>query len=262
MPKTRALIGDRGTTFTRSFAELLALLPLARDALHRPVRAQPRRAQQPAADGRLHAARHLELAAAVAPARPATARCTSASSSTATAGRAAHEVPPGFNDWHGTVDPSTYRFYRLHGQRERRAAPRYPGLYSTDFFAATGRRADRGGRPGAAARSSCRSPSWRPTAAGRASPTTRAGSRRRPWRRGTPTSSRRAPLPLAALVQRGRHVRQAARDAARAPPIGAVRVAADPGGLPAAAGVAAGGRRRGRLDRRDAALSRASSTTR
>ena len=21
------------------------------------------------------------------------------------------EVPPGFNDWHGTVDPSTYSYY-------------------------------------------------------------------------------------------------------------------------------------------------------
>ena len=50
------------------------------------------------------------------------------------------EVPTGWNDWHGTVDPSTYRFwgYTVNENgilRSYGTAAREPQLYSTDFFA-------------------------------------------------------------------------------------------------------------------------------
>ena len=53
------------------------------------------------------------------------------------------QVPPGFNDWHGTVDPSTYRFWGYtvneNGSLRSYGAAGEPELYSTDFLA---RRAD------------------------------------------------------------------------------------------------------------------------
>jgi N-acetylglucosamine-6-sulfatase len=49
------------------------------------------------------------------------------------------EVPPGFNDWHGTVDPSTYSFWNYtvneNGVLRTYGAAGEPELYSTDFFA-------------------------------------------------------------------------------------------------------------------------------
>ena len=50
------------------------------------------------------------------------------------------EVPTGWSDWHGTVDPSTYRFwgYTINENGTLRTygtTAREPELYSTDFFA-------------------------------------------------------------------------------------------------------------------------------
>jgi N-acetylglucosamine-6-sulfatase len=49
------------------------------------------------------------------------------------------EVPPGFNDWHGTVDPSTYSFWNYtvneNGTLRTYGAANEPEFYSTDFFA-------------------------------------------------------------------------------------------------------------------------------
>ena len=49
------------------------------------------------------------------------------------------EVPLGFNDWHGTVDPSTYSFWNYtvneNGTLRTYGAANEPEFYSTDFFA-------------------------------------------------------------------------------------------------------------------------------
>ena len=49
------------------------------------------------------------------------------------------EVPPGWNEWYGTVDPSTYRFWNYtvneNGQLVTYGADNDPAFYSTDFFA-------------------------------------------------------------------------------------------------------------------------------
>jgi N-acetylglucosamine-6-sulfatase len=48
------------------------------------------------------------------------------------------EVPPGWSEWYGTVDPSTYRFWNYtvneNGALVTYGANNEPGLYSTDFF--------------------------------------------------------------------------------------------------------------------------------
>ncbi len=95
------------------------------------------------------------------------------------------EVPPGFNDWHGTVDPSTYTFYGYtvneNGTLRTYGAAGEPEFYSTDFFARRANDADRrgravepallpvGGLPRAARRSA------------RLSPTTPRAAPRPPW---------------------------------------------------------------------------------
>jgi N-acetylglucosamine-6-sulfatase len=49
------------------------------------------------------------------------------------------EVPPGFNDWYGTVDPTTYSFWNYtvneNGVLHTYGAANEPEFYSTDFFA-------------------------------------------------------------------------------------------------------------------------------
>jgi N-acetylglucosamine-6-sulfatase len=49
------------------------------------------------------------------------------------------EVPPGFDDWHGTVDPTTYSFWNYtvneNGVLHTYGAANEPEFYSTDFFA-------------------------------------------------------------------------------------------------------------------------------
>jgi len=48
------------------------------------------------------------------------------------------EVPPGWSEWYGTVDPSTYRFWNYtvneNGTLVTYGADGDPGFYSTDFF--------------------------------------------------------------------------------------------------------------------------------
>ena len=62
------------------------------------------------------------------------------------------EVPAGWNDWHGTVDPSTYRFwgYTINENGTLRSygtAAREPELYSTDFFATRAKQLIAGAAP-------------------------------------------------------------------------------------------------------------------
>ena len=103
--------------------QLLALLPVARHALHRPVRAQPRRAQQ-------HACRP---AATRAWTRRTGSRCGSRRRGYRTMhvgkflngyGRDSPptDVPPGFDDWNGHGRSVDLQLLRLHRERERRAS--------------------------------------------------------------------------------------------------------------------------------------------
>jgi N-acetylglucosamine-6-sulfatase len=46
------------------------------------------------------------------------------------------QIPPGWNEWHGTIDPTTYRYYRfkLNNDGVLRTYPAKPDYYSTDYF--------------------------------------------------------------------------------------------------------------------------------
>ena len=66
MPAVQSELAARGATLRQQLHQLAALLPLAGDLLHRPVRAQPRRARQLAARRRLRQLRRREHAAGVA----------------------------------------------------------------------------------------------------------------------------------------------------------------------------------------------------
>ena len=57
MAHTNALIGDRGRDLRQQLHQLAAVLPVASDVPHRPIRAQPRGARQPAAVRGLRAPR-------------------------------------------------------------------------------------------------------------------------------------------------------------------------------------------------------------
>ena len=57
MPNVKTLLADQGVTFDNNFVSYLAVLPVARDLPHRPVRAQPRRLGQRGAERRLLQAR-------------------------------------------------------------------------------------------------------------------------------------------------------------------------------------------------------------
>jgi N-acetylglucosamine-6-sulfatase len=139
MPKTRALLGDRGTTFTRSFANYALCCP-SRATLYTGQYAHNHGvlSNTPPSGGytrldksnwlpgwlqaagyrTMHVGKFLNGYGVLAPPT---------------------EVPPGFNDWHGTVDPTTYRFYGYtvneNGTLRTYGAAGEPDFYSTDFFA-------------------------------------------------------------------------------------------------------------------------------
>jgi N-acetylglucosamine-6-sulfatase len=143
MPKTRELIGDRGTTFTRSFAEYSLCCP-SRATLFTgqyahnhgvlsnglPTGGYSRLDKsnwlplwlQAAGYRTMHVGKFLNGYGVVSPPT---------------------EVPPGWNDWNATVDPSTYSYYGYtvneNGVLSTYGAAGEPDFYSTDFFA---RRAD------------------------------------------------------------------------------------------------------------------------
>ena len=130
---------DRGATFANSFVGYRALLPVARHLPHRAVRPQPRRARKRAADGRLRKARPHEHAA----------RSGSRTAGYYTAhlgkylngyGRSdPREIPPGCDEWRGSVDPSTYRYFGYTLNENGRLVT-YERRYQTDVYAAEGRR--------------------------------------------------------------------------------------------------------------------------
>jgi N-acetylglucosamine-6-sulfatase len=139
MPKTRALLGDRGATFTRSFANYALCCP-SRATLYTgqyahnhgvlsngpPTGGYTRLDKsnwlpgwlQAAGYRTMHVGKFLNGYGVLAPPT---------------------EVPAGFNDWHGTVDPTTYQFFGYtvneNGTLRTYGAAGEPDFYSTDFFA-------------------------------------------------------------------------------------------------------------------------------
>lgn len=143
MPKTRELIGERGATFTRSFANYALCCP-SRATLYTGQYAHNHGvlSNMPPSGGytRLDTSNWLPLWL-----QAAGYRTMHVGKFLNGYGRLSPptQVPPGFNDWHGTVDPSTYNFYGYtvneNGTLRTYGAAREPEFYSTDFFA---RRAD------------------------------------------------------------------------------------------------------------------------
>ena len=143
MPKTQALLGERGTTFTRSFANYALCCP-SRATLFTGQYAHNHGvlSNEPPSGGytRLDKSNWLPLWL-----QAAGYRTMHVGKFLNGYGRlsAPTEVPPGWNDWHGTVDPSTYLYYGYtvneNGTLRAYGAALEPEFYSTDFFA---RRAD------------------------------------------------------------------------------------------------------------------------
>jgi N-acetylglucosamine-6-sulfatase len=139
MPKTRALIGDRGTTFTRSFANYSLCCP-SRSTLYTGQYAHNHGvlSNQLPSGGytRLDTSNWLPLWL-----QAAGYRTMHVGKFLNGYGRDSPptDVPPGFNDWNGTVDPSTYRYYGYtvneNGVLRTYGADGDPAFYSTDFFA-------------------------------------------------------------------------------------------------------------------------------
>jgi N-acetylglucosamine-6-sulfatase len=133
MPKTRALIGGEGTTFTRSFVNYSLCCP-SRSTLYTGQYAHNHGVitNTPPLGGftRLDTTNWLPLWL-----QAAGYRTMHVGKFLNGYGRdAPPSVPPGFSDWHGTVDPSTYNYYD-YTVFENGVPRTYPGVYSTDFIA-------------------------------------------------------------------------------------------------------------------------------
>jgi N-acetylglucosamine-6-sulfatase len=133
MPKTRALIGGEGTTFTRSFVNYSLCCP-SRSTLYTGQYAHNHGVitNTPPLGGftRLDTTNWLPLWL-----QAAGYRTMHVGKFLNGYGRdAPPSVPPGFSDWHGTVDPSTYGYYD-YTVFENGVPRTYPGVYSTDFIA-------------------------------------------------------------------------------------------------------------------------------
>jgi N-acetylglucosamine-6-sulfatase len=134
LPKTRALIGDRGTTFTNSFVSYSLCCP-SRSTLYTGQYAHNHGvlSNKLPTGGftRLDTSNWLPLWLQAAGYR------------TMHVGKflngygkdAPPTVPPGFEDWNGFVDPSTYSYYG-YTVDENGVLRTHPGVYSTDFITA------------------------------------------------------------------------------------------------------------------------------
>ena len=199
MPRTRRLIGEPGARFSECLRQQPALLPVARDLPHRPVLPQPRRAHQRAADRWLAAACAAPPTGCRPGSRQAGYRTVHVGKFLNHYGRDdPHEVPPGWDEWYATVDPTTYRYYgytvnengtlRTYGRDQRPAL-----LLDRLHRPALGRRSSSGSPRRAAVLPVGRLP--RP-AHRRAARARRPGlSGRRRSRRATAASSQRAAAP-------------------------------------------------------------------
>jgi N-acetylglucosamine-6-sulfatase len=134
LPKTRALIGDRGTTFTNSFVSYSLCCP-SRSTLYTGQYAHNHGvlSNKLPTGGftRLDTSNWLPLWLQAAGYR------------TMHVGKflngygkdAPPTVPPGFEDWNGFVDPSTYSYYG-YTVDENGVLRTHPGVYSTHFITA------------------------------------------------------------------------------------------------------------------------------
>ena len=131
MPKTRALIGDQGATFTRSFANYSLCCP-SRSTLYTGQYAHNHGvlSNKLPTGGftRLDTSNWLPLWL-----QAAGYRTMHVGKFLNGYGRdAPPTVPPGFDDWNGFVDPSTYSYYGYMVD-ENGVLRTHPGVYSTDF---------------------------------------------------------------------------------------------------------------------------------
>jgi arylsulfatase A-like enzyme len=138
MPKTRALIGDRGVTFDNYFDSF---------SLCCPARATFLTGQYAHSDGvqgnALPDGGYYKLDSS----RTLPVWLQRAGYYTALVGkylnnygtRSKTEIPPGWNDWHGSIDPSTYRYYGYtlneNGKLTTYCAKADPSCYQTDVYA-------------------------------------------------------------------------------------------------------------------------------
>ena len=163
MPRTRALIGGAGVTLRPLVRLLSALLPVARDLPHRPVRAQPRRAAASTRrTGGYGALRHARTRCR--------SGCSDAGYDTAHIGKylngygdaGARRRAAGLDRLARRVDNSHLPDVGLHDQRERphahlrRAVRRGPARSTRPTCCARRRVDHRRASAGAASRSSCR----------------------------------------------------------------------------------------------------------
>ena len=138
MPRTQRLVGGEGTAFTRAFASYSLCCP-SRATLYTGQYAHNHGVlgNGPPAGGytRLDKSNWLPLWL-----QAAGYRTMHVGKFLNGYGRlsAPTEVPLGFNDWHGTVDPSTYSFWNYtvneNGTLRTYGAANEPEFYSTDFF--------------------------------------------------------------------------------------------------------------------------------
>jgi N-acetylglucosamine-6-sulfatase len=149
LPKTRALIGGRGTTFSNSFVNYSLCCP-SRSTLYTGQYAHNHGVlgNKPPFGGftRLDTSNWLPLWL-----QAAGYRTMHVGKFLNGYGRdAPPSVPPGFDDWYGMVDPSTYSFYG-YTVDENGVLRTHPGVYSTDFVTAKANElltaAARGSRP-------------------------------------------------------------------------------------------------------------------
>jgi N-acetylglucosamine-6-sulfatase len=134
LPKTRALIGDRGTTFANSFVSYSLCCP-SRSTLYTGQYAHNHGvlSNKLPTGGftRLDTSNWLPLWL-----QAAGYRTMHVGKFLNGYGRdAPPTVPPGFDDWNGMVDPSTYNYYG-YTVDENGVLRTHPGLYSTDFITA------------------------------------------------------------------------------------------------------------------------------
>ena len=139
MPQTQKLLGEKGTTFTRNFVNYSLCCP-SRATLYTGQYAHNHGVlgNGPPTGGytRLDKSNWLPLWLQAAGYRTMHV-CKFLNGY----GRLSPptEVPPGFNDWYGTVDPTTYSYWNYtvneNGVLHTYGAANEPAFYSTDFFA-------------------------------------------------------------------------------------------------------------------------------
>jgi arylsulfatase A-like enzyme len=139
MTHTRELLGERGTTFDRAFAGFSLCCP-SRATLYTGQYAHNHGVlgNAPPAGGYAKLDKSNWLPVWLQQAGYRTMHVGKFLNGYGRTGSVPTEVPPGFDDWHGTVDPSTYRFWGYtvneNGTLRTYGEDLDPAFYSTDFF--------------------------------------------------------------------------------------------------------------------------------